>query len=60
MTIDNDFVWRGETEKEFQALSEVLQLKSLLQKHVEALGFDAFAFFGSASGAFYPTAYFSL
>jgi len=44
MTIDNYFVWRGETEKEFQALSEVLQLKSLLQKHVEALGFDAFAF----------------
>ena len=36
MTIDNYFVWRGETEKEFQALSEVLQLKSLLQKHVEA------------------------
>ena len=44
MTIDNYFVWRGETEKQFQALTEVMQLKSLLQTHIEALGFDAFAF----------------
>ncbi|ORM74916.1 transcriptional regulator SdiA [Pantoea wallisii] len=44
MTIDNYFVWRGETEKQFQALTEVMELKSLLQTHIEALGFDAFAF----------------
>ncbi|QDY41586.1 transcriptional regulator SdiA [Candidatus Pantoea soli] len=44
MTTDNYFVWRGETEKQFQALTEVMQLKSLLQHQIEALGFDAFAF----------------
>jgi len=44
MKTDNYFVWRGETENEFQALTEVRQLKSLLQQHIEALGFDYFAF----------------
>lgn len=56
MTTDNYFVWRGEMENEFLALKEVMQLKSLLQKQIEALGFDYFAFSGSASGAFYPAA----
>jgi len=44
MTTDNYFVWRGETEIEFQALTEVQQLKTQLQRHVHALGFDFFAF----------------
>ncbi len=45
MTTDNYFVWRAETEKEFLALTEVVQLKALLQAHIVALGFDYFAFF---------------
>lgn len=44
MTGDNYFVWRGETENEFQALTEVMQLERLLQNHIEASGFDFFAF----------------
>ncbi len=44
MTTDNYFVWRSETENEFQALTEVIQVKTLLQKHIEAMGFDSFAF----------------
>lgn len=44
MTTDNYFVWRSETENEFQALTEVIQVKAQLQKHIEALGFDSFAF----------------
>lgn len=45
MTTDNYFVWRAETAKAFQALTEVVQLKALLQKQIVALGFDFFAFF---------------
>ncbi|QGY28699.1 transcriptional regulator SdiA [Pantoea cypripedii] len=44
MTTDNYFVWRGETEIQFQTVTAVMQLKSLIQKHVETLGFDYFAF----------------
>ena len=44
MTTDNYFVWRSETENEFQALTEVIQVKTLLQKHIEAMGFDSYAF----------------
>lgn len=44
MTTDNYFVWHGETEKQFQALTEALQLKTLLQRQTETLGFDYYAF----------------
>lgn len=44
MTTDNYFVWRGEMENEFMALTEAAQLKSLLQQQIEKLGFDYFAF----------------
>ncbi|MFH8134065.1 transcriptional regulator SdiA [Pantoea osteomyelitidis] len=44
MTTDNYFVWHGETEKEFQALTGALQLKTLLQRQTELLGFDSYAF----------------
>lgn len=44
MTTDNYFVWRGETEKQFQSLTEIFHLKTLLQLHTEALGFDHYSF----------------
>ena len=44
MTNDNYFVWRKETEKQFQAIAITAQLKSLIQTLVVALGFDSYSF----------------
>lgn len=44
MTNDNYFVWRRETEKEFQAITSTEELKTLIQTQVVSLGFDSYSF----------------
>lgn len=44
MNTDNYFVWRRETESQFQAINSTAQLKSLIQTLVVSLGFDSYAF----------------
>ncbi|MGK3140911.1 transcriptional regulator SdiA [Pantoea sp. C2G6] len=44
MCIENYFAWRGEVKQQFQALTALSELKALLQRLTESLGFDYYAF----------------
>jgi len=44
MSIENYFAWRGEVKQQFQALTASSELKTLLQRLTESLGFDYYAF----------------